>query len=114
MTAPEGEDGADVEHRIEALRAQFAGTLYERIAGIRRLVSRLEAGPDPGAHEDLVRAVHTLAGTGGTFGFMALSQAAVRFEALLREAGPEGCAHPPARLAIREMLARLEKSARLP
>ena len=83
----------DAGEFLAGLRADYMVSVRERLAVMRALLAEARARPDaPAALHELRRLVHNLAGSGGTYGFTALSALAVegeaRLEALLAAASP--------------------------
>jgi HPt (histidine-containing phosphotransfer) domain-containing protein len=64
------------------LRARFAKRTLERIDALHDAIDRV--GTDAEAPARIVELAHQLAGSAGTFGYAALSQAAASLEALAR------------------------------
>ena len=56
------------------LRREYLKGAPERVAELRSLLAKLNSG-DPGALDGLRRAFHKLAGSGGSYGFAAVSTA---------------------------------------
>lgn len=73
--------------QFNALRDGYLARLAERADQLRGTLARLdgEQQPDRGAMERLAGELHNLAGSGGTFGFPAISEAARRGEQMLQE-----------------------------
>ncbi len=83
---------SDVRKKLEALRAVFLGKMPERLALLRQLTDSLRRDErNARVIEEIRRAVHSLAGTGATFGFREISEAAHRAELELASLiAPEG------------------------
>lgn len=64
------------------LRTRFAARTLERIEALRGAIDRV--GVDAEAPARIVELAHQLAGSAGTFGYAALSQAAASLEAVAR------------------------------
>ena len=80
----------DIQARLQALRDSYAAQLPAKIAEIRALWQRLAAQPN---HEDLKtlhRLVHSLSGSGATFGYSSLSAAARVLELCLNDVVENG------------------------
>ncbi len=72
------EPPASLQERLNALRVRYERELPGRIDGARKLWATVRDGADVGAGlSQLYRAVHHLAGSGATFGYRELSQAAL-------------------------------------
>lgn len=66
-----------VAKQLKALRQEYASRLPERVSGIQAIWAGLTAGKwDPEVFKSLHRGVHGLTGSGATFGFGELSDAA--------------------------------------
>jgi len=80
---------AKVSAGLESLRREFASELGDRLVDIGRLWTAVCAAEDVGAAlgplSALQRAVHELAGSGRSFGFPAVSDAAIPLDLQLRE-----------------------------
>lgn len=70
------------------LRARFAARTQERLAAIHELVAGWRAGSANEYLDDLRRHAHQLAGSAGTFGFVALAEAAASLEAVAEQDDP--------------------------
>lgn len=86
------------------LRARFAARTMERIAALRRTIEQLPS--DPGAPAKIVDLAHQLAGSAGTFGYPALSQAAATLEAIARRQC--GSSTPPSSDMLEQPLSEIE------
>lgn len=71
-----------VQERLRALAEQFAAAFPQRLADIRELASRAEAG-NLAALRELRNRVHRIAGSAATFGYDALTRSARAVEALV-------------------------------
>jgi len=85
------------QEKLEALRRRFADRLPGMVGEIEELCRA------PGKLEETIRRAHTLAGTGGTFGFSELGRAARALELALRDAAPAEAVEE----LLRELRARL-------
>jgi HPt (histidine-containing phosphotransfer) domain-containing protein len=65
------------------LRARFVARTRERVAALGRAIEHIAA--DPGAPATIVDLTHQLAGSAGTFGYTALSEAAATLEGVARQ-----------------------------
>ncbi len=77
----------DKESKLHVLRQQFIKSLPGRLADIDSEWKVLyeEVETDKGVFQDLLRHVHSLAGTSATFGFVALGNWAQKLESILRQ-----------------------------
>lgn len=71
-----------INELLEALKAEYLGTLPERISEIESLVLGL---PDDTDIEDLLRVVHSLKGAAGTHGFHVFTKICHQMEDMMRE-----------------------------
>jgi HPt (histidine-containing phosphotransfer) domain-containing protein len=86
-------------------RARFLARAQSDLARLRAASSRL--GADPAAIAEIERVAHGLAGAGGTFGFMEVSEQAEQVE-ILAEAG-DAARLPPMLAALdRALVAALD------
>lgn len=70
--------------QIEALSAEYRGTLPGKLAALDRLWRELASGAlEPARLADLRRELHSLAGTAKTFGVAGVSEAAAAADAFL-------------------------------
>ncbi len=69
---------------FQKLRAEFRGSMPAKITRLRSLWARVDCDePDADALEILRRELHTMTGSGGTFGLPQVSKAAAAAEACL-------------------------------
>ena len=95
----------EVERAFQALQLEYLGSLPERLDELRSDVARLRAG-DSEARASLKVRLHRLAGSGGSYGFVALSSIAREAEKYL--ASPQ----PATELDhLEEIIQRLAKTA---
>lgn len=66
--------------RVNSLRASYAQNLPEKLAQIATRVESLSSAWDDELGDEAARFAHNLAGTGQTFGFPTVGQAARRLE----------------------------------
>lgn len=85
---------------LAELSVRFITRTQERLAAINELVAGWRAGKAKGQLEELRRAAHQLAGTAGTFGFVALAQAAASLEAVAEQDDPPFCTIEPLLTAL--------------
>ncbi len=79
-----GAPPSSLEH-IETLIARYAKRLPQRVAVLRARLEELGRQPDnDAAYAEAVMAAHRLAGSAGSYGFSAVSEAARKLEQLLR------------------------------
>lgn len=83
---------------LAEMQADFLDELPERCARIEARVMALERGED-GAFDELYRQVHSLKGSGGTFGVPLITTICHQFESFLSEAG-EGLERQAASTAL--------------
>lgn len=97
----------NIKQKLAALRAAFAEEIPERIRLIEELWNSLSRNRwEAGTGEDMLRLVHTLAGSSASFGYSALSSAARALEAVIKESVEKGT--PPESIAD-SFAASLEK-----
>ena len=105
----------DVEDKLRALRDQYARHLPDKVATFRaKWQAACERPDDPGPFRHLLRELHTLAGSGASFGFPRVSRLARLAEQCLQRhlEAPGALARPAAQAEIGELLARLAATAR--
>ncbi|MDX7952360.1 Hpt domain-containing protein [Lichenihabitans sp. Uapishka_5] len=73
----------DVLAELATLRSSFIADLPTMLETIERLADDVCADPEPDARQDLIRAVHSLAGTSETFGLAEIGSATRHLEDLL-------------------------------
>ena len=90
------EPPAGLRERLDALRARYKAELPGRIDGAKVLWAAVRDGANVGSGlSQLYRAVHNLAGSGATFGYSDLSQAAQTLDELLQPLADAGT--PPSK-----------------
>ena len=82
--------GMDIQARLQALRDSYTAQLPTKIGEIRSLWQRLAAQPDPEDLKTLHRLVHSLTGSGATFGYSELSAASRVLEQCLNQVVTHG------------------------
>jgi HPt (histidine-containing phosphotransfer) domain-containing protein len=108
------DEHTDLEAELQALSADYAARIPDKLAQIERAWEGLPADRwDEEGFYLLHRMVHNLAGSGRTFGFASLSDVAHRLEAHLRELAqaktvPDGAE----RESIRTLLDELRQAGR--
>jgi CheY-like chemotaxis protein/HPt (histidine-containing phosphotransfer) domain-containing protein len=86
MNANSVDPAGQLEAVLRALRVTFLGELPERCDRLEQAVLALEAGQAAeSAYEDLFRNVHSLKGTGGTFGLQIITNICHQFESFLSD-----------------------------
>jgi diguanylate cyclase (GGDEF)-like protein len=105
--------------RLRALRAEFSEALGERVREVRSIWASIVQNPlaenVPAGLQKIHEVVHSLAGSGKSFGFPHVSIAAAPLDALFRLVLEDGDALNKEEIAQAELLIQeLEKSARLP
>ncbi|MFZ5844372.1 MAG: diguanylate cyclase [Pseudomonadota bacterium] len=95
------------EQQLQEFREQFARQLPERCNVLSKIFARASVG-DEAARAELQRALHSLVGAGGTFGFPQISQQARHLEQQVRD-GPL-----PAALEFQAQLRSMMALAQLP
>lgn len=94
----------EIQARLQRLRADYARRLPERLAQICAQWEALcQAGPGSVHHAELIRALHTLAGSGSSFGLPEVTRLARELEQQLRALEP-GVPPPPAQQAAIDKL----------
>lgn len=83
-------DAADFQARLQALRDSYAAQLPAKIGEIRALWEKLCGMPGPDDLKTLHRLVHSLTGSGATFGYAEISDAARVMESCLKEIQEQG------------------------
>jgi diguanylate cyclase (GGDEF)-like protein len=78
------EDLRQLHSQLETLRRSYAEQLPARISGIGARWQRLQQGFDLPLAQELIRELHGLAGSGASFGYPAVSDAARELETILR------------------------------
>lgn len=109
----ESDPQAELEAELEALSAGYAAKMPEKLASIERAWEQLPGDRwDDEAFYVLHRRVHSLAGSGKTFGFSLLSEVAHRLEEHLRELAQRKSVPDAAeRERIRALLVELRQAA---
>ena len=75
----------ELEKQLAALRVAYAEKLPGKFTELRRLASQAKASGTPESAEEFQRCAHTLAGTAGSYGLDAVSEAARQLESLIVE-----------------------------
>ncbi len=104
----------DVEEKLRALRDQYARRLPDKIATFAaKWAAACDHPDDPAPFRQLLRELHTLAGSGASFGFPAISRLARLAEQSLQQQldTPAGLASPARQAEVAELLERLAEAA---
>jgi DNA-binding response OmpR family regulator len=104
---------ADIQEQLRALRVSYAAQLPEKLEEIETRWQTLNTGEwDPAEAEVLHRLTHSLAGSGGTFGFPKLGEISRRIEQLVK-AWLQECLVPDKdqRARVAGLLAKLHQAA---
>ena len=72
------------QDRLQALRDKYAASVPERMAAIRDALALCQGDLTPPHIDQLHHALHSVAGSAGSFGFHALGNEARRIEQLVR------------------------------
>jgi len=101
---------------MQTQRALYAAGLPEKISALEAALRQLDGGTDEPASQEAALSVlaqaHKLAGSGGTFGFPAVSEAAAAIEKLLsKNAGVPGFPGVEYRLSLEAGLQALKAAA---
>lgn len=101
------------QDRLQALRDKYAASVPERMAAIRAgLTLCVEAGRTPAHIEELHHALHSVAGSAGSFGLHALGDEARRIEQLVRGVMEEGASWDGIEAAVHALLHWADKDFR--
>lgn len=103
----------DIAEKMKVLRDAYAAQLPEKLGQIKQLWNSLpEGGYDEEMFQTLHRRVHSLTGSGKTFGFSALSDTARELEHELKSlAEGKAVLTPQQRQAIQDLLSRLHQAS---
>ena len=106
-------DQVDFEAALNQLRLAFANKIPDKVAAIRQQWEALQAQPaDANAFQLFYRSVHTLNGTGATYGFTELANQAEAIELIIIELKDRRPAWPAETISgIESEIATLEKLA---
>jgi HPt (histidine-containing phosphotransfer) domain-containing protein len=104
----------DNDPRLVAIRNRFLEKLDRRLQFIGQAWSAIVAGADPGgaATSSFYHQIHSLGGSGATFGFEELSVTARCIEALIDETFVVSVQRVELRVQIEDLLAALSDQAR--
>ncbi|WP_342114619.1 Hpt domain-containing protein [Pseudoduganella sp. OTU4001] len=99
--------------RLQALRDKYAASVPERMAAIRDgLALCVEAGQTPANIEQLHHALHSVAGSAGSFGFHALGDESRRIEQMVRGVMEAGAPWAGIEVAVQALLLWADKDFR--
>ncbi|XLZ71618.1 Hpt domain-containing protein [Massilia sp. SR12] len=103
----------EFQDRLQALRDKYAASVPERMAAIRDgLALCVEAGRSPANLEQLHHALHSVAGSAGSFGLHALGGESRRIEQLVRGVMEEGAEWDGIDTAVQALLRWADKDFR--
>ncbi len=100
------------QDRLQALRDKYAASVPERMAAIRDALALCQGGLTPPHVEQLHHALHSVAGSAGSFGFHALGAEARRIEQLVRGVMEAGQAWDGIEAAVDALLRWADKDFR--
>ena len=101
----------DMQEKFRQLQQQYAANLPEKIATVERDWQAVNQNPaDTSLYQTLIRSFHTLAGSGGSFGFPAITSLCREIEDALNSRQPPLTA--ALKLEIDNKLAALKQAAR--
>jgi diguanylate cyclase (GGDEF)-like protein len=106
---------ADFEAALEQLREEYLHNLPNKIADVTNTWQTLRDNAwDPAQFQTLTRLAHSLAGSGATYGFHAVSQAARALEQYCKSVPSDTSPLREAQAEIERLLARLQQTLSLP
>jgi diguanylate cyclase (GGDEF)-like protein len=106
---------ADFEAALEQLRKEYRRVLPDKIADLDNTWQTLRDNAwDPTQFQTLTRLAHSLAGSGATYGFNAVSQAARALEQYCKSVSSDVSPPRETRAEIERLLARLQQTLSLP
>ena len=106
---------ARLQNKLEAGRQKYADKLPARLTKVETTwAALLNDSQNQDLLETLHRQLHTLAGSGQTFGFGAMGQVARETEVLLKSVMQEECLLAEIEQDVRQYLDRLPKTAKKP
>lgn len=101
--------------QLQALRKQYAADLPAKLAQLRSAAESLNRQWDEDGLHTLHRLAHSLTGSGATFGYAEISQAARALEQLIKTIMESGAGpHHPDICHIEQRLCKLERASRTP
>ncbi|MBI4290936.1 MAG: response regulator [Betaproteobacteria bacterium] len=115
--APPGPKAAgpqSAEEELQALYRRYAAQLPGTIEEIEILWTRIASGADPSALKSLHRALHSLAGSGATFGFSRMGSGAKAMELALVPYLPDAAIPPAMQGSLSLLLEAIKRAAVAP
>jgi len=100
------------QDRLQALRDKYAASVPERMAAIRDALALCQGGLTPPHIDQLHHALHSVAGSAGSFGFHALGNEARRLEQLVRGVMESGNSWDGIETAVQALLHWADKDFR--
>jgi len=102
----------EFQDRLQALRDKYAASVPERMAAIREALTLCQGGPTRPNIDQLHHALHSVAGSAGSFGFHALGNEARRIEQLVRGVMEAGAPWDGIESAVQALLQWADKDFR--
>ena len=112
--APQSAAATSPENELQALYRRYAEQLPATIGDIEALWGKVSAGADPAPLKSLHRALHSLAGSGETFGYTQLGNSAKAMELALERYIGGAPIRSSARGKFAAMLQELKRAANTP
>ena len=100
------------QDRLQALRDKYAASVPERMAAIGDALALCRGGLTPPHIEALHHALHSVAGSAGSFGFHALGSESRRIEQLVRGVMEAGASWDGIEAAVQGLLHWADKDFR--
>jgi len=100
------------QDRLQALRDKYAASVPERMAAIRDALAQCQARRNPDTIASLHHALHSVAGSAGSFGLHVLGDASRRVEQMVRAVMEGGAAWEGIDAAVLELLQWADKDFR--
>ena len=100
------------QDRLQALRDKYAASVPERMAAIRDALALCQGAPTPPHIEQLHHALHSVAGSAGSFGLHALGDESRRIEQLVRGVMEQGASWDGIEPAVQALLHWADKDFR--
>lgn len=101
------------EEQLKLLKIQYQQKLPALLNDIVRLYNQLATTPDT-IQEELLRQIHSIKGSSGTYGFAQVAQSSEHIELLLREFYSQHSPRPPQLIEqLREAMTQLHQAIRL-
>jgi len=98
--------------RLQALRDKYAASVPERMAAIRDALALCQRGLESPHIDQLHHALHSVAGSAGSFGFHALGNEARRIEQMVRAVMESGAPWDGIETAVQALLHWADKDFR--